>query len=497
MTSKIGKSQSGRNILKGLLASSTAILAALVTLSIGGVFTTEAGAAETKSILSTADAKIVQNASAENYGGASSLVVDGDSPSGTAKDEAALIKWDLSGIAPGTKLDLASVALTVTNSSPQTYQAYKLKRVWTESAVAWNASASGMPWEVPGAKGLLDREATAAGAITPSTTGRQTFAISPTVVQGWIDDPASNQGIIIANAANWDGFQFYSREAADPSLHPQLTLTLADPAPVQDPVLVGAGDISSCANDDDEATAKLLDDIPGTVYALGDIVYNEGSAAQFSSCYNPTWGRHKARTKPSVGNHEYLTPNASGYFGYFGAAAGDPKKGYYSYNLGAWHVVVLNSECYKVGGCGPNSPQIQWLKSDLATNPAACTLAYWHRPVFSSSTYGYDGSMRPTWDVLYANKADVVLNAHTHFYERLRPMNASGARDDALGIRQFIVGTGGASHHGFGASHPSSVVRNADTYGVLKLTLHPNSYDWQFVPTVGRTFTDSGSSGCH
>ena len=271
------------------------------------------------------------------------------------------------------------------------------------------------------------------------------------------------------------------------------------PAPTGDPVLVGAGDIASCQSSGDEATAKLIERMPdATVFTLGDDVYEDGTATEFADCYDPTWGRFKARTHPAVGNHEYYTPGASGYYVYFGAAAGDPSKGYYSYDLGQWHVVVLNSECGQVGGCGPTSPMVGWLKSDLAAYPAVCTLAYFHKPLFSSgSEHGKDPRMRPIWDALYDGDADVVLNGHDHDYERFAPQTPDGVADPAQGIREFVVGTGGRSLYAFLPPKPNSQVRNVNTYGVLKLTLHPDSYQWKFVPVAGKTFTDSGSGECH
>src|SRR5918994_180315 len=261
-------------------------------------------------------------------------------------------------------------------------------------------------------------------------------------------------------------------------------------------VMVGAGDIAHCSTTTDEATAKLLDGISGTVFTFGDNAYNSGTSAEFANCYNPTWGRHKARTKPSVGNHEYLTSGASGYFNYFGAAAGDPKKGYYSYDRGAWHVVVLNSNCSNVS-CAVGSPQEQWLRADLAAHPNKCTLAYFHAPLYSSGQHGNGTSVRPFWQALYQANADVVLSGHEHSYERFAPQNPYGAFDSARGIREFVVGTGGKSHYPFGTIKANSQVRNASAYGVLKLTLHPRSYEWKFIPLAGKTFTDSGTNECH
>ncbi|MEA2622083.1 MAG: hypothetical protein QOH61_993, partial [Chloroflexota bacterium] len=260
---------------------------------------------------------------------------------------------------------------------------------------------------------------------------------------------------------------------------------------------VTAGDIASCSSTGDEATAALLDTIPGDVLALGDNVYENGTLTEFQQCYHPNWGRAKTRTFPTPGNHEYQTANAAGYYAYYGAAAGDPSKGYYSYDYGTWHVIVLNSNCTVIS-CVAGSAQEQWLRADLAANQAQCTVAYWHHPRFSSgSEHGNDANVAPFWDALYAGNADLILNGHEHVYERFGPQTPSAASDTQRGIRQFTVGTGGRSHTGFTTIRANSQVRNADTYGVLKLTLRPGGYDWQFVPEAGKTFTDSGSDVCH
>ena len=262
-------------------------------------------------------------------------------------------------------------------------------------------------------------------------------------------------------------------------------------------VLVGAGDIASCSSDGDEATATLLDTIDGTVFTLGDHAYEAGTPIEFAACYEPTWGRHKSRTRPSPGNHDYLTPSASGYFDYFGPAAGDPDRGYYSYGLGAWHIIVLNSNCSDVGGCGPGSPQERWLRADLAAHPAACTLAYWHHPRFSSGTQGNEADVTAFWQALYEHGAEIVLGGHDHVYERFAPQKPNGEPDPVGGVRQFVVGTGGATRHRFaGPPAANNESRDDDTFGVLKLTLHPTSYEWRFIPVAGRTFTDSGRGRC-
>jgi hypothetical protein len=263
-----------------------------------------------------------------------------------------------------------------------------------------------------------------------------------------------------------------------------------------DPVLVGAGDIAVCGNE--RRTAELLDRIPGTVFTTGDNAYYFGTLEDFESCYASSWGRHRERTRPAPGNHEYRTENAAGYFGYFGAAAGDPSRGYYSYDLGTWHVVVINSNCGEVGGCQAGSPQERWLREDLAAHPALCTAAIWHHPLFSSGRHGGNpAAMRDIWQALYDAGAEIVVNGHDHDYERLAPQDPSGAPDNERGIREFVVGTGGAGLRSFPRVAPNSEARNDRTHGVLKLTLHPEGYDWEFVPVAGGTFTDSGSGVCH
>ncbi|HSS97293.1 MAG TPA: metallophosphoesterase, partial [Terriglobales bacterium] len=238
---------------------------------------------------------------------------------------------------------------------------------------------------------------------------------------------------------------------------------------------------------------------PGTVLVAGDLAYPDGSDENFAKCYEPTWGRFKDRTRPAPGNHEYHSDGASGYARYFGAAAGDPKKAYYSYDLGTWHVISLNSECAEVGGCDAASSQGQWLKQDLEQHKNGCIVAYFHKPLFSSGgSHGNDPKMKPLWDVLYHAGADVVINGHDHDYERFALQDPEGKSDPEHGIREFVVGSGGKnSHRKMGATKPNSEVRNDDTFGVLKLTLHAKRYDWEFVPEAGKTFKDSGSGTCH
>jgi hypothetical protein len=263
-------------------------------------------------------------------------------------------------------------------------------------------------------------------------------------------------------------------------------------------ILVGAGDIADCRDlSGAEATGKLLEQIPGTVMAVGDLAYPDGTKENFQ-CYDRTWGRARNRTRPAPGNHEFHAAGATPYFDYFGAAAGDPKYGYYSYELGTWHIIVLNSECADIGGCGAGSREVQWLRADLAAHPAACTLAYWHKPLFSSgSAHGNDYEMKPLWQALYDANADVVINGHDHNYERFAPQNPDGGSDAARGIREFVVGSGGKNHRPIVLAKPNSESRNADAFGVLKLSLRTGAYDWQFIPEAGKTFVDAGTGKCH
>ena len=270
-------------------------------------------------------------------------------------------------------------------------------------------------------------------------------------------------------------------------------------APSPAPVVVAVGDIAACNREGDEATAELLKDIEGTVLTLGDNVYPDGTAAEFRECYQPSWGEFKGRTKPVPGNHEYHTDGAAGYFSYFGDAAGDPGRGYYSYDLGDWHVVALNSTCGEIGGCDASSPQGRWLREDLSANEdKACTLAYFHSPLFAAGSYRPGvGAVKPLWEALYAAGADVVLSSHDHNYQRFAPQDPEGRADPERGIREFVVGTGGYSLYNIDSPIENLEVYNDEAFGVLKLTLRPSSYDWEFVPVAGKIFTDSGSQRCH
>ena len=265
--------------------------------------------------------------------------------------------------------------------------------------------------------------------------------------------------------------------------------------PTRDPVLVGAGDIASCTSSGDEATASILDGIEGTVFTAGDNVYRDGTASEFKNCYGPSWGRHRERTRPVPGNHDYHTARAAGYKGYFGSAATPRGTTWYAYDLGAWRVYALDSECLAIGGCGASSAQGRWLVTDLARHPRRCVAAIWHVPLFSSGEHGNDRTMAWTWRTLDAAGADVVIAGHEHDYERFSRQNADGTPTTA-GMREFIVGTGGIKLRAFGRRVRNSVVRWNGSHGILALTLRPASYSWRFVPVPGSSFRDAGSTAC-
>ena len=252
--------------------------------------------------------------------------------------------------------------------------------------------------------------------------------------------------------------------------------------------LVGAGDIARCSMRGDEATARLLGQLGGTIFTAGDNAYPRGSAENYAECYDPSWGEFLGRTRPSPGNHEYVTPGAAGYFDYFGGRAGPDNRGYYAYERPGWRIYSLNSEVM-------SATQLEWLESDLAANPTECILAYWHRPLFSSGQHGNNPDVKPFWSLLHAAGAEVVVNGHDHDYERFAMLRPGGSRS-RTGIRQFVVGTGGGSLRPFAEIQPSSIVRVHSTYGVIRFVLRSDGYSWEFIGVDGKS-RDSGSDSCH
>lgn len=284
-----------------------------------------------------------------------------------------------------------------------------------------------------------------------------------------------------------------------------LLAVLASPAALAQTVkVVAAGDIVCSPGDrpsaracQQVATAALVESLkPDAVLAVGDLQYSHGTADEFRLAYDKSWGRFKAITYPVPGNHEYYR-GAEGYYAYWGARAGAPGKGYYSFDLGAWHILALNSNCPAVGGCGPDSPETRWIAADLKAHPSQCSLAFFHHPRFSSGPHGNDKAMAPFWTALQAGGVDIVLSGHDHDYERFALQDADGRLDPANGIREFVVGTGGAPQYVVLWRRANSQALSVGTFGVLDLTLRPTSYDWAFVPIPGEAFHDSGSTRCH
>ena len=304
-------------------------------------------------------------------------------------------------------------------------------------------------------------------------------------------------GISVVIAAGRDG----------PAVPPQV---VEGPPVGPGPTIAAAGDIACdpgySAFDDGRgsgmecrqlATSELLVGAGyAAVLALGDIQYEDATYAKFLASYDPSWGRVRAITKAVPGNHEYRTGGAHAYFRYFGAGAGEPSKGYYSFDLGGWHLVALNSNCSEIGGCGVGSPQERWLRADLSAHAAFCTLAYWHHPRFSSGPHGSDSTYEAFWRALSEANADAVLVAHDHGYERFAPLDGAGQLDADRGMRQFVVGTGGRSLRGFPSVGAASEARDSSSFGILELKLGAEAYGWRFRPAVG-TFTDAGSAHCH
>jgi len=259
------------------------------------------------------------------------------------------------------------------------------------------------------------------------------------------------------------------------------------------PAVLAAGDIARCdLIGGAVATARLLDRLPGTVLTLGDNAYESGTAQEFEKCYGPTWGRHLERTRPAPGNHDYRTRNATGYFGYFGERAGPPGRGYYSFDLGTWHLISLDSAI----PVGPRSPQGRWLADDLETHASDCMLAYFHAPAFSSGPHETEPGIRDLWRQLAEGGVDVALSGHDHHYERFTPLDGRGRPDPDKGLRQFVVGTGGGGVYLFKGIAAHSEAHNDSTYGVLKVVLLPGRYEWTFVPVAGQSFTDAGTTAC-
>jgi Glycosyl hydrolase family 99/Calcineurin-like phosphoesterase len=370
--------------------------------------------------------------------------------------------------------------------------------------IGWVRLRRGRKGRGPGAKAMMQ----AAGRVVRRLAGHAS--------RWWLAGAAVIAATVIAGASTqWYGAAVVSYPRAPKAASDYLGLRHTKSSARA--VVVAAGDIACPAGQVDigdntegatdqiraphatcgqPATAKLIGQLkPDAVLALGDTQYPDGAYSQYEGSYAKSWGQFRAITYPAIGNHEYLTRQARGYFEYFGQRAGNQNKGWYSYDLATWHVIVLNSECQYVGGCGPGSPQERWLAADLAAHPNGCTLAYWHEPRWSSGSHGSNPLYSALWSDLAAARADMVLNGHDHDYERFASLSADG-QVAANGVREFIAGTGGESHYKFHLPAPGSQVRIADTFGVLRLALEPGAYEWRFVSISGATL-DAGKTACH
>jgi Calcineurin-like phosphoesterase len=469
-----------RTALHRLLAGAATVAVVAAALVSG---TTQVAAAATSTVIASDDSYVRQDQPTTNYGSATSVQADASPVTN------GYLKFTVSGVTGS----ISRATLRIFSRSTGT-TSVKVAAVantsWSEGAITYsNAPAIGA-------------QIGATGALTAGTWA--TVDVSAKVLGNGSYSFALTTGTTSARL-------FDSRQAANP---PQLVLETSS-----DPVVVIGGDVA-CATDDpnynggagtagfchQRATAALIGQVnPAAVLALGDLQYNSGSLAAYSASYGPSWGQYRSRTKPTVGNHDYGQSGAAGYFGYFGNLATPLQPGctrscdgYYSFDLGAWHVVNINAECTRLNGgagCAAGSPQDKWLEADLAAHPNTCTLVFGHRPRWSSNSFA-SPDIAPLIDDMYAAGVDLYVAGHSHAYERFASQNPTG-QADAKGIRQFVVGTGGANYSGFGTVAANSQIRKSKAFGIAKLTLHPGSYDWSFVADPSTPYSDSGTGTCH
>lgn len=473
---------------------------------------TSSGGQQTATFAPAADAHVDASQPTGNFGTATTLTTD-------SPNMETYLRFSVSGV--GT-VQRALLRLWVTNATTNGPAVFLADNNWTETGITWNTKPART------GSGVADKGNVPAGwvefDVTALVTGNGTFTLSlpPQSSDGLVvssKESATNRPELIVTSSSGSGPTATSvppTPTTGPTTVPPTNTPIITPTPTTPAggtvVVMAAGDIVCGAKSTNSwcqqsATANVIEArSPNAVLALGDVQYECAQAADFATYFDPTWGRFKSKIYPSVGNHEYKTstnssdpcyqspPNARDYFNYFGPVAGDPSKGYYSFDLGAWHLISLNSNCAFVGGCGAGSAQEQWLRADLAAHPNTCTLAFMHYPRFSS--VAPFTSMQPFWQALYDAGAEVVLTAHDHHYERYGPRTPSGANDPAFGISEIMVGTGGKQpNQGFGTKDTPLV--KGTTMGVLEMTLRPTSYDWRFVPVAGQTWTDTGSGTCH
>jgi hypothetical protein len=494
----------------------------------------------------THDTYSTQNDPDTPHGGNASLKVNA-----APAERRAFLRFTVSGVPDGSTEVGAVLRLRATTTSSATFTAWSVAATWVQSTLTWNNQPA------PGAA-VTSRTGVTGGQyndfdLSSHVTGNGTFAVaitSSSATQTWFDSREATNGTPPQLVVSWTppttttssttttGTTTTTSGTTTTTTSGTTTTTTTDTTttsstttssttttsttsttvpPADDPKVAAAGDIacappatrtsSRCHH---QATANLLaaGDYDAVV-PVGDLQYECGQPAAYTAVYDPSWGQVKSKTRPVHGDHEYTgpgcsTPGSAGYYGYFAGAASPNQpgcvsacQGYYSYQLGSWHVVVLNTDCGQVGGCGSTDPQGRWLAADLAAHRNQCILAFWHLPRWNYPG-GLSGSSSYFASALYNAGAEVVVSGNNHFYARFRPQTPGGAHDPVNGIRQFIVGTGGKSLHGFSGTPEPDVEKSQNTtYGILELTLHPGSYSWRFVPEAGRTFTDTGTNPCH
>jgi hypothetical protein len=491
------------NNMRGrLLAAGSTILVVAALLVYASISTASAA---TTTVLPTADAHVQADFPTTNYGGATALRIDG-SPVANG-----YLKFGVSGLTdPVTKATLR-LFVRATGSATAVTVSSVADTTWTESSITYDTA--------PAIGGQL-------GSFAPTAGTWATVDVTSAV-------KANGTYSFGLKTAATTSRSFDSKEGANP---PQLVVetgttttpptttppasTTTPPPPTGDPVVVVGGDVACSPTDANynggngvpsychsQATSGLISQInPSNLLMVGDGQYNSGSLSDYQNSYGKTWGQHKAKTNPAVGNHDYGTSGAGGYYSYFGNAASRQQSGcvkdclgYYSFDVGAWHLVNINSECSRLNGgagCAVGSPQETWLKNDLAAHKNACTLVFDHRPRWSSNSFAWP-DIAPLVSDMDAAHVDLLMSGHAHSYERFAPQNASGG-SDPNGIRAFVVGTGGAFFTGFSTIAGNSVVHKSNIFGVLKLTLHSNSYDWSFVADSSTPYSDSGTNAtCH
>ena len=505
------------NRATGLLAlAAAAILGGAAAFSGASTF-----AASSVNVAPAADSYVDSTATTANFGTATQFRVDG------SPVVRSYLRFDLSALSGS--VTKATLQIYANSASSAGYSAYKTSGAsWAETSItfgnapalgagigasgafvaaSWTsvdvtaAVATGIPVEFALVDGnataisLASRESanppvlvlTLGGAATPTPTANASQTPTPSGTP--VETPPATPTPLATPSPT-----------AMPSATPTTPVATPTPPAGGSPVLIGAGDICvTSVIKNAQATAALITARPNDiVFTLGDNSNESGTAAQYANCYATTWGAFLNRTRATVGNHDYMTSGAAPYYSYFGAAAGPAGKGYYSYSLANnWHVIVLNAMCSSVGGCGVGSAQETFLRNDLAANAAKHVIAMWHIPSFSSGgTHGNNSNYAAWWQDLYAAHADLVLDGHDHDYERFA-LQSPSAQADLNGIREFVVGTGGAGQRPMGTIRANSQVRSTGTFGVLELTLGAHSYSWQFIPVAGQTFTDSGMQATH